>query len=126
MDDINEFNQWYSKIFPILDELIPDSLKNDQVMQEDRMIVRYVYLEASSINMPPQRIGNFCQKREKKLSFYLYKWQVNVISNVFQNANMVIIVETGSGKSLYSQTIPVIKYGAIILVISLIITLIEN
>lgn len=95
-------------------------------MQEDGIIARYVCLEASNIDTPPQRIENFCQKIEDKLGFRSYRWQVNVISDVFHGADIVVIAGTRSGKSLCFQAIPLVKYGAIVLVILPTIALMEN
>lgn len=55
-DDTSEFNQRYSEIFPVSDKLIPGSLGDGKVVQEDGKIARYICLEASSIDMPLQRI----------------------------------------------------------------------
>ena len=73
-DDIDEFNQRHSEILPILDELIPGSLGDGEVVQEDGTMARYVRLEASSIDTPPQRIENFYQKIEDKLGFHPHRW----------------------------------------------------
>lgn len=69
---------------------------------------------------------NVCQKIEDKLDFCRYKWQENMIFNIFYIANNVVIAKTSFRKSFYFYAILMIKYEAIILVILLTIILIKD
>lgn len=52
LDDMDEFNQRHNEISLVLDKLIPGSLSNGEVVQENKTMARYICLEVGSIDTP--------------------------------------------------------------------------
>lgn len=72
-------------------------------------------------------VTSICWIIKNKLDIIPKPWQVNVIvDTIYDKKNVVISASTGSGKSLPYQLIPLIKEGAIVLVVFPTITLMND
>ena len=67
-----------------------------------------------------------CRQVKNTFGFQPYKWQAAVILDILKGVNIIVHVGTSSGKSLPFQAILTIKIGAIVLLISSTMALIED
>lgn len=75
------------------------------------------------------RISSFnivCHKVKNKFNFQPYKWQVIIILDILNGFNVAVYISINLEKSLPFQTIPKVKIGAIIFIISLIMALMKD
>lgn len=66
------------------------------------------------------------RKVKNTFGFQPYKWQAAVILDILKGVDVAVHAGTSSGKSLPFQAIPTVKIGAIVLVVSPTVALIED
>ncbi len=65
-------------------------------------------------------------KVKNTFGFQPYKWQTTVILDILKDVDIAVHTRISSRKSLPLKTIPTVKIGPIILLVSLTVTLIED
>ena len=67
-----------------------------------------------------------CRKVKNTFGFQPYKWQAAVILDILKRVDVAVHAGISSGKSLPFQAIPIVKLGAIVLLVSPTIALMED
>ena len=119
-DSIYEFNLSSREPSPRRLPLSPcHNTEANAVSKWDIPNIKHVGTRISGFNM-------ICHKVKNSFGFQLYKWQAAIILNILKRVNVVVQADTSLGKSLPFQANPIVKIGAIIFVVSPMMTLIED
>lgn len=106
--------------------LFTNSLGIDKMTPSDNDIPKYAQMDTSISSTNTHGFNVICQKTNSKLGFQPHRWQVGAISEILNGADMVVNAGTGFGKSLCFQALPIMRMGAIVLVITPTIALMED
>ena len=119
-DSIFEFNLISQEPLPRQSSLSScHDTQTNAALKWDISNIKHVGTRTPGFDMVRRKVKN-------TFGFQPYKWQAVVILDILKGVDVVVHVGTSSGKSLPFQAIPTVKIGAIVLVVSPTVALIED